>query len=160
MATSNVSVPSSPVAVFTPSGNTTVAVLTNTGTSTLFLGQSGVTAATGLPLLAGQSIQVDYNSAIYAVCGVDEIVTPTNTLSADATGGATALTVAANGTDFTNGMVISIIDGNSTEIVTVGAGATATNVPVSATANAHLTGVTFGQFSKHTGGSIQVSTGV
>lgn len=156
MATT-VSVTSSPVAVFTPSGNDTTAVLTNTGTSTLYLGQSAVTAATGFPLLAGQSLQVNYNATLYAVAGVDTLVTPTSTASATITLGATAITVASGGTSFTNGMVVSIIDGNNTELVTVGAGATGTNVPISATAHAHASGVTFGQFSKHAGGSIQVA---
>lgn len=157
MATLNVSVPSSPVAVFTPRNGDTTAVLLNTGTSTLYLGQSGVTAATGFPLTTGQSISVNYPFPIYAVCGVDLIKTPTSTASATIAQGATAITVASGGTAFTNGMVISIIDGNATELVTVGAGATGTNVPISATANGHASGVTFGQFDKHTGGSIQVS---
>ena len=157
MATANVSVPSSPVVVFAPSGNDTTAVLLNTGTTTLFLGQSTVTAASGFPLLPNQSISVNYNANLYAVAGVDTLVAPTNTASAPIGLGATAITVAANGTNFTNGMVVSIIDGNNSELVTVGAGATATNVPISATAKAHATGVTFGQFSKHAGGSIQIS---
>lgn len=157
MATSNVSVTSSPVAVFSPSGTDITGVLTNTGSSTLYLGQSAVTAATGFPLLPGQSLQISYNATIYAVAGVDAIVAPTNTASGSIAQGAVAITVASGGASFTNGMVISIIDGNNTELVTVGAGSTGTNVVISATAHAHASGVTFGQFSKHAGGSIRVS---
>jgi len=157
VAVTTVSVPSSPVAVFTPSGSDTTAVLTNTGTSTLYLGQSGVTAATGFPLMAGKSMQVCYNATLYAVAAVDAIKTPTSTLSSNALLGATALAVASGGTSFTNGMIVSIIDGNNTELVTVGAGSTGTSVVVSATAHAHASGVTFGQFNGHQGGSIQVS---
>lgn len=157
MATANVSVPSSPVVVFAPSGNDTTAVLLNTGTTTLFLGQSGVTAATGFPLPAGQSISVNYNAKLYAVAGVDTLTSPTNVTSGTTAQGAVALAVASGGTSFTNGMVVSIQDGNLSELVTVGAGSIATSVVISATANAHATGVTFGQFSKHSGGSIQVS---
>lgn len=157
MATANVSVPSSPVVVFAPSGNDTTAVLLNTGSTTLYLGQSTVTAASGFPLLAGQSISVNYNANLYAVAGVDTVASPTNTLSAPVSQAGTALTVASGGASFTNGMVVSITDGNNTELVTVGAGATGTNIPVSALAHGHATGVTFGQFVRHTGGSVQVS---
>lgn len=156
MATANVSVPSSPVVVFAPSGNDTTAVLLNTGSTTLFLGQSGVTAATGFPLLAGQSISVNYNAKLYAVAGVDTVTSPSTTTTATATVGATSLTV-ASGTSFTTNMVVSIIDGNNTELVTCTAPGGATTLTVSATAFGHASGVTVAQFSKHTGGSIQVS---
>jgi hypothetical protein len=152
-----VSVPSSPVVVFTPSGADTTATLTNTGLTTLYLGQSAVTAATGFPLGAGKSMQVCYNAKLYAVAAVDAIKTPTSTASAQIAQGATAITVASGGASFTNGMVISIIDGNNTELVVVGAGSTGTSVVVAATANAHASGVTFGQFNGHQGGSIQVA---
>lgn len=158
MATANVSVSSSPVVVFSPSGVDTTAVLTNTGTTTLYLGQSGVTAATGFPLLAGQSISVNYNASLYGVADVDRLIAPTSVIGTGGVAqGGTAIPVASGGTSFTNGMVISIIDGNNTELVTVGSGSTGTSVVVSATAHAHAAGVTFGQFSKHTGGSIQVA---
>ncbi len=157
MATANVSVPSSPVVVFSPSGVDTTATLLNTGSTTLYLGQSTVSAATGFPLCAGQSINVCYNAKLYAVAGVDTIKTPTNTTSGSVIATATALPVASGGASFTNGMVISIQDGNLSEIVTVGAGSTGTSVVVSALANAHASGVTFGQFANHTGGSIQVT---
>lgn len=154
---SNVSVSSSPVVVFAPSGIDTTGTLTNTGSTTLYLGQSGVTAATGFPLQAGQSLQVNYPGNLYAVAGVDTVTAPTDTASANILQGATSITVASGGASFTNGMIISIIDGNLTETVTVGTGSTGTSVVISATAHAHGSGVTFGQFVKHVGGSIQVA---
>lgn len=153
---STVAVPSAPVLVFAPQENSTTATLTNTGTSTLYLGQSGVSAATGFPLAPGQSINQAFTVDVYAVGGVNSIVSPTDTLSAPVSAAGTALTVTAGGTSFTNGMVISIIDGNSTEVVTVGAGATTTNIPVSALAFDHASGTAFGQFQAHNGGAIQV----
>jgi hypothetical protein len=144
--------------VFQPQVNVTTAVITNTGTSTLYLGQSGVTAATGLPLAPGQVIDQTFTVPVYAVSGVDVVTSPTDTLSANASQGATALTVASGGASFTNGMVISILDGNNTELVTVGNGSTGTSVVVSATAHAHASGVTFGQFVAHAGGSVSVHT--
>lgn len=143
--------------VFAPQQHSTTATLVNTGTSTLYLGQSTVTAATGFPLQPGQSINLTFNTSIYAVAGNDSVVSPTNTVgAAGVTQGATAIPVAANGTSFTNGMVISIEDGALSELVTVGAGSTGTSVVVSATAHAHVAGVAFGQFQRHNGGTIQV----
>ena len=156
MATANVSVPSSPVVVFAPSGNDTTAVLLNTGTSTLYLGQSTVTAASGFPLLAGQSVPVNYNAKLYAVAGADVVKSPTTTTTATSIVGATSLTVAA-GTSFTTNMVVSIIDGNSSEVVTCTAPGGSTTLTISAAAFAHGSGVTVGQFNNHSGGSIQVS---
>ena len=147
---STVSVGSTPVAVFTPQQYATTATLTNAGTSPLYLGQSGVTAATGFPLAPGQSVNQAFTVPIYAVSGVDVIGSPTDTLSAPASATDTALTVASGGASFTNGMTVSIIDGNNTELVTVGAGSTATSVVVSALAFAHASGVTFGQFASST----------
>lgn len=157
MATANVSVPSSPVVVFAPSGVDTTAVLLNTGSTTLYLGQSAVTAATGFPLAPGQSITVNYGFKLYAVAGVDVIKAPTSVTSGSVSAAGVALPVASGGTSFTNGMIVSIQDGNLSEVVTVGAGSTGTSVVVSALANSHASGVTFGQFVNHTGGSIQVT---
>lgn len=142
--------------VFTPQRYSTTATITNNGTSTLYLGQSTVTAATGLPLKPGQSLNMTFTQNIYAVAGNDSVVTPTSTLSAGVSAAGTALTVASGGTAFTNGMVVSILDGASSELVTVGSGATGTNIPVSALAFAHNSGVAFGQFQRHNGGSVQV----
>jgi len=154
---STVSVPSSPVVVFAPSGSDTTGVLVNTGTSVLYLGQSAVTAATGFPLQPGASLQVNSNVKLYAVAGTDVIGTPTSAASAPISSGATAITVASGGASFTQNMIVSIIDGNNTELVTVGAGSGPTSVVVSATAHAHASGVAFGQFIRHAGGSIQVT---
>lgn len=142
--------------VFAPQQYSTTATITNNGTSTLYLGQSTVTAATGLPLKPGQSLSMTFTQSIYAVAGNNSVVSPTNTLSAGVSAAGTALTVTAGGASFTNGMVVSIQDGASSELVIVGAGATATNIPVSALAFAHNSGVTFGQFQRHNGGSVQV----
>jgi hypothetical protein len=97
-----------------------------------------------------------FTQSIYGVAGNDSIITPTSTLSAGVSAAGTALTVASGGTAFTNGMVVSIQDGASSELVTVGAGATGTNIPISALAFAHGSGTAFGQFQRHNGGSVQV----
>jgi hypothetical protein len=161
MATSNTPVGSAPALIFAPQAMAQNLIVNNMGRTTAFLGQTGVTAATGFPLEPGQEISLpDVNYSIYAVSGLNNVVSPTNTLSADATLGATALAVASGGASFTNGMVVSIQDGNNSELVVVGAGSTGTSVVVAATTKAHSTGVTFGQFSTRSGTSISVTSGV
>lgn len=161
MPSTNISVGTAPGLIFTPSVQYTSVVVANTGTRALYLGQTGVTAATGLPLAAGQTLTlVGITAPLYAVAGVDSIVSPTSTASGSIAQGATSITVASGGTSFTNGMVVSILDGNNTELVTVGNGSTGTSVVISATAKAHASGVTFGQFQGHNGGSVKVSYGV
>lgn len=160
MTTLAASVGTAPTLLFTPSATVQAVVITNTGTSTVYLGQSGVTAALGLPLSPGQSLNLTNQTvALYGVAGANTVVSPTDTLSAPASQGATALTVASGGAAFTNGMIVSIQDGNNSELVTVGNGSTGTSVVVSATAFAHATGVTFGQFSSRNGASVRVTYG-
>lgn len=151
-----VSVGTVPALVFTPQQYSTTATITNAGTSTLYLGQSGVTAATGLPLAPGHSLNEAFTVNVYAVAGNDSVVTPTSTMSAGVSAAGTALTVASGGASFTTGMVVSIKDGASSELVTVGAGATGTNIPISALAFAHVSGTAFGKFQGHNSGSVQV----
>jgi hypothetical protein len=72
---------------------------------------------------------------------------PTGTATAPLAAGGTAITVASGGASFTTGMQVLYDVGGIAEILTVGAGATGTNIPVSAALNAHLTAATFGQLS-------------
>ncbi len=74
-------------------------------------------------------------------------VAPTGTASALLALGGTAITVAAGGASFTNGMVLLYDVGIAAEVLTVNGAATATNIPVTAAIKAHLTAVTFGQLS-------------
>lgn len=155
-----VPISTAPTVIYSPQAHTSTAIITNAGTSTVFLGQSGVTAATGLPLVAGQTIQLlDTTVSLYAVSGLASVASPTDTLSADASASGTALTVASGGASFTAGMVVFIEDGNSSEIVTVGAGSTGTSVVVSALQFDHATGVKFGQLAQSAGGVVTVVSG-
>jgi uncharacterized protein (DUF983 family) len=72
---------------------------------------------------------------------------PTGAATALLALGGTAITVAAGGASFTAGMQVLYDTGALAEILTVGAGATGTNIPVSAALKAHLTGATFGQLA-------------
>jgi hypothetical protein len=71
--------------------------------------------------------------------------TSTNTVTAGTT---TAITVASGGASFTSGMKVLYDIGANAEVVTVGPGATGTNIPVPAGfAKAHGSGATFGQLA-------------
>jgi hypothetical protein len=74
-------------------------------------------------------------------------VAPTGTATALLAAGGTAITVASGGASFTSGMSLLYDTGQLAEILTVSGSSTATSVPVSAAAKAHLTGATFGQLS-------------
>lgn len=155
-----VPVSNAPVVIYSPQAHTSTAIITNAGTTTVFLGQSGVSATTGLPLTPGQTVQLLHvNVPLYAVGGPTVITSPTDTLSADASASGTALTVASGGASFTQNMLVSIQDGANSEIVTVGSGSTGTSVVVSALQFDHVTGTKFGQLSHTTGGSVSVVSG-
>lgn len=163
VATNYTAIPLSSAAtlIFTPQVNATFFNATNVGSNIIYVGGSGVSQTGGLPVQPGQSVTLPFvNSKIYACSPLDVTKTPTDTLSANASLGATALTVASGGAAFTNGMIISINDGVNSERVTVGTGSSGTSVVVSATAHAHASGVTFGQFSSSNGGCVTVSTTV
>lgn len=76
-------------------------------------------------------------------------VTPTGTSNGAITAGSSvAISVASGGTSFTSGMKLLYDTGTSAEVVTVGAGATGTSIPVpGGFAKSHNTAATFGQLS-------------
>lgn len=50
-------------------------VVHNIGTDEVYLGDATVTASTGLPLLAGESLPLPTQAAIYAICNTSETAT-------------------------------------------------------------------------------------
>lgn len=161
MTTSAVTVGTAPVLIFAPQASAQNFIITNTGTSTVYLGQTGVTAATGFPLKSGQSFSLPVVSQpIYAVSAAGSIKAPTSVTSGSVVATGTALPVASGGTSYTNGMAVVVQDGNSTEVVTVGAGSIATSVVVSALAFNHASGVTFGQLNASNNAAVRVVSGV
>jgi hypothetical protein len=161
MATSTATVGTAPVLVFAPQANAQNFIITNTSPVTVYLGQTGVTSATGFPLAPNQEISLpSVAQSIYAVSGAGAVKAPTSVTSGSVVATGTALPVASGGASYTNGMVVVVQDGNSTEVVTVGAGSTGTSVVVSALAFDHGTGVTFGQLSASNNGAVRVVSGV
>lgn len=144
--------------ILTASATATSCVITNNGSSTVFIGGSAVTPTSGFPLAAGQTISSPFiNQNIYACSNVNNITTPTSTLSANVSAAGTSLSVASGGASFTAGMVISINDGVNTELVTVSA-STGTTITVSALQHAHASGTAFGQFQSTQGSGVSVTT--
>jgi hypothetical protein len=108
------------------------------------------------PLIAGYDIGGHLTTDIighflYNVLGdyttVGTPAAPNTTASAPIAAGATSITVASGGASYTTGMNLWIEDGGSpaaNEVVTVSAGSTATNIPLSTpTRFAHLTATPF-----------------
>jgi len=102
--------------IYTPSpAGSPSAVISNQGTTYLYLGQSEVTETSGFPLAPGETLNYLANApALYAVASSVTAASPATTLTADAAAGATSLTV-ASGTSFVNGSSITIGSGASAE---------------------------------------------
>lgn len=70
---------------------------------------------------------------------------PTNTTSASASVGATAISVASGGASFTTGMYVLWDTGTSAEVVKVTATGSSSSIPVTAAIKAHNSAVAIGQ---------------
>jgi hypothetical protein len=87
----------------------------------IFVGQAAVTAASGLPLLPGQQVVLDFCPIpLHAVSGSVLTATATTT-TAPVNAGATAVPVVA-GAGIANGAQIQVGSGSAAEVLTVTAG--------------------------------------
>jgi len=156
----NIAVTTGATLVYTPQTTRDHIFISNSGLTTLYLGQAGVTAATGLPLYPGQVVDMPViKAAIYAASGGGGIGSLSGTATALLAKAGIGITVASGGASWTQGMLLQINDGPATEVVTVGAGSGATNIVISAAAFAHNTGFTFTQLLGGAGGNITVTGG-
>jgi non-reducing end alpha-L-arabinofuranosidase len=141
-----------------PSTGTPNVTLFNAGSSTLYLGQAGVTADLGLPLLAGQGLGFPfYPLAIYAVAAAT-VTTTSTTLSAAAAAGATSITVTSP-TGLTAGKTITIGTGESAETNTIVSVSTDTLTLTNELEFDHASGDTVTLDSTAGGGTIIVTAG-
>ncbi len=124
MGNTPVAVPVGPAAVqvYTPAvvGKPHL-VIHNSGPATVYLGQVGVTAATGLPLPSKAKISLPFaNVALYAACGGLTLSgTVTSNLSTAVTGGTSTTLVVASGTGFAAGQVVQVGSGGNAETLTL-----------------------------------------
>lgn len=147
--------------LYTPVGSTDRIKLVNAGLATVYLGQAAVTAVTGFPFRPGTGpIEVSALAGpLYGICAPGTTGAPTGTTNAAIAAGAVALPVASGGASFTQGMVIKLDTGASTEVLTVGAGSIATSIVVSATQFAHATAAAITAVVVSTGTSVHVFSG-
>ena len=92
MATTHIPVSGAPVLVYTPASQGVPHVtLINEGTATAYIGQAGVTLASGLPLAPRQQVSLPFCPvSLYAVSGAVATATAT-TLSAAIASGVTTI---------------------------------------------------------------------
>jgi hypothetical protein len=97
------------------------AVIHNAGPATVYLGQVGVTAATGLPLPPKAEVALPFaNVALYAACGGLTLSgTVTSNVSTAVTGGTSTTVVVGSTTGFAAGQAIQVGSGANAEILTV-----------------------------------------
>lgn len=141
-----------------PSAGTPNVTLFNSGSTTLYLGQAGVTSALGLPLLPNQGLNFPfYPLSIYAVAAATVTAT-TTTLSAAASAGATTVTL-TSATGFTAGKTITIGTGEDAETNTIVSVNTNTLTLTNALEFDHASGATATVDSTSGGGTIVVTAG-
>ena len=148
-----------PVQVYIPpaTGVPNVTVF-NAGSAILYLGQTGVTAELGLPLLPTQQVSFPfYPYPIYAVSGFTTTTTAT-TLSAAAAAGATSVTV-TSATGFTAGKTITIGSGEDQETNVIASVASTTLTLTTALEFDHASGAAATVDSTSGGGSVIVTAG-
>lgn len=96
-------------------------VIHNAGPATVYLGQIGVTAATGLPLPTKAKIDFPFaNLALYGVCGGLTLSgTVTSNLGTAVTGGTSTTLVVVSGTGFLAGQIVQVGSGANAETLTL-----------------------------------------
>lgn len=144
----------SPAAVGTP----TVFVF-NTGTSSVYIGGSNVTFATGLQLLPGQQLEFpNYPYGIWAVCNPGTTGTST-TLSAAAAQAGTSVTVGAT-SGYSAGQVLQVGTASAAETVVVSTVPNGTTVTFTTGLRwAHASGETLALVNASAGSSLNVMAG-
>lgn len=123
-----------------PSQGTPHVTLINEGGSVVYVGQSAVTAASGLPLYPRQQVSLPFAPiALYAVSGSAGTATTVNT-NAAANSGATSLSFGAGyATAAVNGLQATVGTGSNAETVTISAGGGTATLTVSALQYDHKT---------------------
>ena len=94
-------------------------ILTNTGGNTAWVGQAGVSSATGLPMPPGDRSKLLFaGGTIYATAGFNQ-VSPFGTANAATTIGGSTITVASGGTAFGTGSTFVVEPGTPRQEIAV-----------------------------------------
>jgi len=136
----NQSVAAVPALVYSPSlAGTPHVTVNNLGRYPVYLGQAGVTAASGFPLYPNNMIDLPVCPvSLYAVGGYTKTATATTT-TADAAAGATTLAI-TSGAGTANGGYVLVGVGAALEVVSITSGGGTTTLTTSALAYDHVAG--------------------
>ena len=123
-------------------------ILTNTGGNTAYVGQSGISSATGLPMPPNDRAKLLFaGGTIYATAGFTQ-VSPYGTANAATTIGGSTITVASGGTAFGTGSTIVVEPGTPRQEIAVVSSTNAGSVTTSAPFTfGHGSATTFSQIT-------------
>ena len=119
MPATNISGTAVTVVYFPPSSGNPHCILTNIGGNTAYVGQSGISSATGLPMPANDRAKLLFaGGTIYATAGFSQ-VSPFGTANAATTIGGSTITVASGGTAFGTGSTFVVEPGTPRQEIAV-----------------------------------------
>ena len=149
MPATNISGTAVTVVYFPPSSGNPHCILTNTGGNTAWVGQSGVSSATGLPMPPNDRSRLLFaGGTIYATAGFNQIAPYGTAHAATTYPGGSVLTVNSAGTAFGTGSTIVVEPGTPRQEIAVVFSANAGTVVTSAPfAFGHGSATTFSQIT-------------
>ena len=119
MPATNISGTAVTVVYYPPSAGNPHCILTNIGGHTAYVGQSGISSATGLPMPANDRAKLLFaGGTIYATAGFTQ-VSPYGTANAATTIGGSTITVASGGTAFGTGSTFVVEPGTPRQEIAV-----------------------------------------
>ena len=148
MPATNISGTAVTVVYYPPSAGNPHCILTNIGGNTAYVGQSGISSATGLPMPPNDRAKLLFaGGTIYATAGFTQ-VSPYGTANAATTIGGSTITVASGGTAFGTGSTIVVEPGTPRQEIAVVSSTNAGSVTTSAPFTfGHGSATTFSQIT-------------
>ena len=148
MPATNISGTAVTVVYYPPSAGNPHCILTNIGGNTAYVGQSGISSATGLPMPPNDRAKLLFaGGTIYATAGFTQ-VSPYGTANAATTIGGSTITVASGGTAFGTGSTIVEEPGTPRQEIAVVSSTNAGSVTTSAPFTfGHGSATTFSQIT-------------
>ena len=119
MPATNISGTAVTVVYYPPSAGNPHCILSNIGGNTAYVGQSGISSATGLPMPPNDRAKLLFaGGTIYATAGFNQ-VSPFGTANAATTIGGSTITVASGGTAFGTGSTFVVEPGTPRQEIAV-----------------------------------------
>ena len=119
MPATNISGTAVTVVYYPPSAGNPHCILTNIGGNTAYVGQSGISSATGLPMPPNDRSRLLFaGGTIYATAGFNQ-ASPFGTANAATTIGGSVITVASGGTAFGTGSTFVVEPGTPRQEIAV-----------------------------------------